>query len=412
MDYLAIGATLVCLLAAVAVYLHRAGPFARKEVLSASPFGLPPEPEAHDPDEWMARGLGVELPTADIEAYEAAAEKLKGMKRGSPEVSEAHQLAVNLLMQRACASLLAIWKATREMERLFRMRRTNRLSDVEWAGVEEEFEAFREERLSVAEQASWLRPGWPGGWGESVFTDAHRALLRARERMLADGHEPDDERVPPAGRLRFEPGARVQCNVGRDPSGSVKWSCGTVLSSYELPYKVALDEAGRVNAPQDHDGLIRSAPDDDAGPPAGADLALWRPYRFKPGDRVAANCGSEGFLAGTVLERNILADLQPGEERGPACPPGKKLRAAYAVRLDGPQERVVLAPMDVERVVRAASPEDEAKAAAAALEAKAAAEATAKQAGSEAGGVAAGAEAGAAAGAAAGPGWDAAQAVD
>ena len=69
-DYLAIGATLVCLLAAVAVYLHRAGlgPFARKEVLSASPFGLPPEPEAHDPDEWMARGLGVELPTADIEA--------------------------------------------------------------------------------------------------------------------------------------------------------------------------------------------------------------------------------------------------------------------------------------------------------------------------------------------------------
>ena len=275
-DYLAIGATLVCLLAAVAVYLHRAGlgPFARKEVLSASPFGLPPEPEAHDPDEWMARGLGVELPTADIEAYEAAAEKLKGMKRGSPEVSEAHQLAVNLLMQRACASLLAIWKATREMarcaparalhparhptrpprlspqERLFRMRRTNRLSDGEWAGVEEEFEAFREERLSVAEQASWLRPGWPGGWGESVFTDAHRALLRARERMLADGHEPDDERVPPAGRLRFEPGARVQCNVGRDPSGSVKWSCGTVLSSYELPYKVALDEAGRVNAPQ------------------------------------------------------------------------------------------------------------------------------------------------------------------
>ena len=24
---------------------------------------------------------------------------------------------------------------------------------------------------------SWRRPGWPGGWGESVFTDAHRALL-------------------------------------------------------------------------------------------------------------------------------------------------------------------------------------------------------------------------------------------
>jgi len=103
--------------------------------------------------------------------------------------------------------------------------------------------------------------------------------------------------------------------------------------------------------------------------------------------------------------------LQPGEERGPACPPGKKLRAAYAVRLDGPQQRVVLAPMDVERVVRAASPEDEAKAAAAALEAKAAAEATAKQAGSEEGGAVVGAAAGAAAGATP-AGWDAAQAVD
>lgn len=42
-----------------------------------------------------------------------------------------------------------------------------------------------------------------------------------------------------------------------------------------------------------------------------------------------------------------------------AAPPGKKVRAAYAVRLDGPEQRVVLAPMDLPKVVRAATPEDE-----------------------------------------------------
>lgn len=42
-----------------------------------------------------------------------------------------------------------------------------------------------------------------------------------------------------------------------------------------------------------------------------------------------------------------------------AAPPGKKVRAAYAVRLDGPEQRVVLAPMDLQKVVRAATPEDE-----------------------------------------------------
>ena len=62
---------------------------------------------------------------------------------------------------------------------------------------------------------------------------------------------------------------------------------------------------------------------------------LWRPYRFKPGDRVACNCGERGFMPGTVLERNILQDLEEGEEApAVAAPPGKKLRAAYAVRLE------------------------------------------------------------------------------
>eukprot|EP00967_Tisochrysis_lutea_P074052 scaffold99390_cov31-Tisochrysis_lutea.AAC.2 len=229
--------------------------------------------------------------------------------------------------------------------------------------VEAEFEAFREERSAVAEQASWLRPGWPGGWGESIWHDAHRALMRAREKMLSDGYDVDDPRLPPAGKLRFAPGERVQCNVGKDASGTINWVSGTVITSWDLPYKVALDNGARVTAPQDSDQLIRAAPDDDTGTPDGIDMALWRPYRFKPGDRVACNCGADGFLLGTVLERNILADLAPGEVAPVAAPPGKKVRAAYAIRLDGDgEQRVVLAPMDLERVVRAATPEEEAKA--------------------------------------------------
>ena len=37
---------------------------------------------------------------------------------------------------------------------------------------------------------------------------------------------------------------------------------------------------------------------------------------WQRGDRVAANCGSEGFLAGTVLERDPAA-LHTGECAGP-----------------------------------------------------------------------------------------------
>ena len=66
--------------------------------------------------------------------------------------------------------------------------------------------------------------------------------------MLKKGYEPDDEKVPPASRLRFGPGARVVCKVGQQPE--VKWVPGTIIAAYELPYKIALDSGGRVNAPQ------------------------------------------------------------------------------------------------------------------------------------------------------------------
>ena len=53
-------------------------------------------------------------------------------------------------------------------------------------------------------------------------------------------------------RLRFGPGARVVCNTGPDPqkkgSREIRWVAGTVLASYELPYKVLLDTGARVNA--------------------------------------------------------------------------------------------------------------------------------------------------------------------
>lgn len=244
-------ATLLCLLAAVAFWLHRSGrvSFGHADLLKINPFGGASS-VATDPfsasDGWLPTGLGVELPYDDIEAYEALAEELKGMQRNAPEVQDLHQQCINKLMQRACSSLLAIWKASIEIDRLFRMHRTNRLSTAEWELVEAEFEAFREERLAVSEQASWLRPGWPGGWGESIWHDAHRALMRARQKMLDDGYDPADARVPPAGKLRFSPADRVQCNVGKDGSGGVKWISGTVITSWDLPYKVALDNGSRV----------------------------------------------------------------------------------------------------------------------------------------------------------------------
>lgn len=61
-----------------------------------------------------------------------------------------------------------------------------------------------------------------------------------------------------------------------------------------------------MTAPQDSDNLIRAAPPDDPGTPAAADLTLWRPYRFKPGDRVACNCGPDGFRAGTVCNAHAF----------------------------------------------------------------------------------------------------------
>ena len=71
------------------------------------------------------------------------------------------------------------------------------------------------------------------------------------------------------------------------------------------------------------------------------------------GDRVACNCGAqEGFRTATVLDRHIIKDHNDGK--------GKRLRAAYALRLDGAEQRVVLAPMDTDQLVRAITPEDEA----------------------------------------------------
>jgi len=245
--------TVTSIIAAVIYWLHSTGQLVRKEQLTSNPFGGA-APLAADPfgdtDEWLQVGLGVELPHEDIEAYDKAAEQLKGLNRTAPEIQGLHQECINKLMQRACASLLATWKASIEVDRLYRMRRTNRLSLEEWEQVEAEFEFFKDERAAVAQQASWLRPGWPGGWGESVFHDAHRAVAKARERMIADGHDLTDDKLPSAGKLRFAPNERVQCNLGKDPSGNTRWMSGTVITSWDLPYKVCLDNGARVTAPQ------------------------------------------------------------------------------------------------------------------------------------------------------------------
>lgn len=313
-------------------------------------------------DAWLVEGLGVELPQAEIDAYEEAAQKLRGMKRGSAEAADRHKAAKQALMRRATMSLQQMWKASREMEKRWRMHRTNRLSDGEWASVQDEFEQFKEERSSVVAQAHWLEPGWPHGWGEGIFADAHRALLVARDKMLADGMAEDDERLPPKSKLRFPVGGRVRCNCGAGADGEVNWVAGTVVSAWELPYTVVLDSGQRVNAPRDADEVITAAAEDDAGTPSGLELALWRPFRFRTGDRVRCNCGEQGWLAGTVTRIAPVDEPKPadGELSEEEAERAKKPRGAYAVRLDN--GRGVLAPMDVEQVIRAWTAEDEAAA--------------------------------------------------
>ena len=309
-------------------------------------------------DSWLDQGLGVPLPEKEIESSREALQTLKSnieQKKQGPDAQQAHLKACQALMQRATKFLLQSWAAMKEMDKLHRMQRTGRMPAAgEWELAQEEFEDFKEERTEIIEIANWLRPGFPVGWGEGIFAEAHRALLNLRESMLKKGIEADDERMPTTGPLRFAPGARVVCNTGADPkTRQPMWKAGTVLSSYELPYRVCLDEGQRVNAPSDADRTIREVPPGDKGTPVGLELSLWKPYRFRPGDRVACNCGAqEGFRTATVLDRHIIKDHNDGK--------GKRLRAAYALRLDGGEQRVVLAPMDSDQLVRAITPEDEA----------------------------------------------------
>lgn len=310
-------------------------------------------------DSWLDQGLGVRLPEKEIEASRESLQTLKTnieQKKQGADAQQAHLKACQALMQRATKFLMQSWAAMKEMDKLHRMQRTGRMPAVgEWELAQDEFEDFKEERAEIIEAANWLRPGFPVGWGEGIFGEAHRALLNLRETMLKKGIEPDDGRIPSTGPLRFAPGARVVCNTGADPkTGQPMWKAGTVLASYELPYRVCLDDGQRVNAPSDADRTVREVPPGDVGTPAGRDLSLWKPYRFRPGDRVACNCGEkEGFITATILDRHIIKDQNDGK--------GKRLRAAYALRLDGADQRVVLAPMDTDKVVRAIAPEDEAK---------------------------------------------------
>ena len=296
-------------------------------------------------DAWLDVGLNVEMPDAEIEAYNEIAAKLHEAKQGSAEAQRLHKAAKTALSRRAKVGLAQWWKAAREVERRWRMHQTKRMSDDEYAGVLEEFEPFKNERRIVVQEATKLQPGWPVGWGESIYVEAQRDLLAVRQKMLAVGAHEDDERLPPKALMRFSIGDRVACNVGKESSGAIKWARGTVIQALDLPYRVALDDGStRVNAPQDNDGIIRAVPDDDKGTPSGINLALWRPFRFSKGDRVYCNCGEKGWLAGTIEAVDVTATKEAGGKRN-----------AYAVRLD--LGMGVLAPMDVEQVVRATAPE-------------------------------------------------------
>jgi len=125
---------------------------------------------------------------------------------------------------------------------------------------------------------------------------------------------------------------------------------GTVLRCFELPYLVALDEGGNVNAPADHDDLIRGIPHadlpqfaQDGGTPAEVDLALWKEYRFKVGDLVMANLGPAGWNHGRIRRLSV----RDSNER----------EAAYEIEIE-PGGRVAYAPHDHDQVVRRPTTEE------------------------------------------------------
>lgn len=132
--------------------------------------------------------------------------------------------------------------------------------------------------------------------------------------------------------------------------GERGWVAGTVLRCFELPYLVALDQGGNVTAPADNDDLVRGLPHpdlpslaDDKGTPEGADLSMWKEFRFKVGDQVMANLGQQGFMRGRV-RRISVKDTNDRE-------------AAYEIEID-PGGRMAYAPHDVEQIVRRCTPEE------------------------------------------------------
>lgn len=121
------------------------------------------------------------------------------------------------------------------------------------------------------------------------------------------------------GGLRFEVGDKVEANLGKEGylEGTIK-----AVNVDGAAYKVQLNDGSAVLAKKDTDKWIRAA------------KGLKRSnYRFNVGDRVEANMGKEGYLAGTIKEVNSQG-------------------AAYKIRLaDG---SAVLAKKDTDDFVRRA----------------------------------------------------------
>jgi len=316
-------------------------------------------PKAVD-DGWAESGLGVELPDDEIAAYQEVAATLAEAAADPTARKKAPALrekAIELLSARAKASLSAFRAAGDEYVRHMKMykgaeQRRGRgggrgggiITQGHWNRVQEEWAPFKPEIQEIVEQANWLRPGRPG-WGASILQEAYDALLAEAEAAVAASQAEEAAPLDFGRQLRFRKGARVACNMGERG-----WVPGTVLRCFELPYLVALDEGGNVNAPADHDDLIRGIPHadlpqfaQDGGTPAKVDLALWKEYRFKVGDLVMANLGPAGWNRGRVRRLSV----RDSNER----------EAAYEIEIE-PGGRVAYAPHDHDQVVRRPTTEE------------------------------------------------------
>lgn len=331
---------------------------------------------ALEPDSSMFR-VDVELP--DPTPYQKIKEARP--EKPGPDFNKWHKSACMALMERAKKGLSPFHEARTKVNELALVKQNatkvglqGAVHEEAWTSAQESLKNIMQEIAEVEREARWLQPGAPG-WEAGIYQEATDILRKlhsakqarkkaaaaekAKKEEAGDDDDDDDDNEPAnddededgvwLNALRFDIGQMVACNMGQ--KGFV---AGWIVGNWRLPYVVLLTSGERVFAPQDSDQIIRAYkfPNDPEsqkraaelkarGIPTKEMLSLWRPFRFKPGDRIVLNLGETGWRPGIVTMVNW---------RSPKWPPGQF--AAYQIKLDGTDD-LVFTPRDHDNFIRA-----------------------------------------------------------